>query len=501
MKVAIIGGGAAGISMGIALERAGHDYTILERSPEVGGTWHDNIYPGAACDVPSHLYCFSFAPKPDWNRKFAHQPEIRAYLASCVERYGLAPHLRLGTEVQAAQFRDHQWHLRTSTGDLTADAIVSGTGQLNRPNVPVLPGIAEFRGAQFHSARWPADYDPTGRDIVVVGSGASAIQIVPEIAKRARRVTVLQRTPPYLIPRHDREFRGWEKWMFAHVPLVRRWYRAFIYARAESLFPALRQGSLTSRIVHWMAMRHLRKQIADPALRAALTPDYPIGCKRILISDDWYPALARDNVHLVTSPLERVTPDTIVTADTAAHPCDTVVYATGFDTTSFLAPIDVVGRDGTHLAETWKNGAEAHHGITVAGFPNLFLLYGPNTNLGHNSILFMIECQVRYISRCLDELGRRGARWLDITRDAMADYNAKLQRELLHSVWNSCHNWYTTAGKITNNWSSRTTAYWWQNRKPKFDDYEFGIAEPSRDDVPLAIAPRAGDPPRVTDTP
>jgi cation diffusion facilitator CzcD-associated flavoprotein CzcO len=479
VNVAIIGGGAAGISMGIALKRAGHEFTILERSPEVGGTWRDNIYPGAACDVPSHLYCFSFEPKADWNRKFALQPEIRAYLAHCAERYGLLPHLRLGTEVQAATFRDDRWHVRTSTGELVVDAIVSGTGQLNRPRVPALADAAVFRGAQFHSARWPADYDSTGRDIAVVGCGASAIQIVPEVAKRARSVTVVQRTPAYVIARHDRAFRRWEKWMFAHVPFVRRWYRALIYARNESLFPALYKGSLTSRIVHWLAIRHMRKQIKDPALRAALTPDYPIGCKRILISDDWYPALARDNVHLVTSPPERLTADAIVTADGAAHAVDTIVYATGFDTTSFLAPIDIVGKGGIHLAEAWKTGAEAHHGITVAGFPNLFLLYGPNTNLGHNSILFMIECQVRYISRCLEELERRGACWLDIHPDAMADYNAKLQRTLSHLVWDSCTNWYTTNGKVTNNWSGRTTRYWWQNRKPEFADYDFRAAEAS----------------------
>jgi cation diffusion facilitator CzcD-associated flavoprotein CzcO len=468
VRVAIIGGGAGGIAMGLALVRAGHEPTILERSAELGGTWHDNIYPGAGCDVPSHLYCFSFAPN-DWQRKFALQPEIHAYLLRCAA--ALEPHVRRNTEVHAAHFVDGAWRIRTSTGELTADAVVSGTGQLNRPRVPALPGLAEFRGAQFHSARWDKGYDITNKRVVVVGSGASAIQLVPAIANRARSITVLQRSPPYVIARNDRPFRRWERWILRNVPLARRWYRAFIYWSLEARFPTLIRGSWMARLTRWMALRHLRTQVADPALRAQLTPDYPVGCKRIIISDDWYPTLVRDHVHVDTTPISHVTADAIVT--TTTHQADAIIFATGFESTRFLAPIDIRGRDGVVLAERWAAHAEAHHGITVAGFPNLFLLYGPNTNLGHNSILFMLECQVRYITRCLDALARHGARWLDVRPEAMARYNAELQRALARTVWGAgCSNWYTADGIVTNNWSHRTIRYWWQNRRPDLDDYE-----------------------------
>jgi cation diffusion facilitator CzcD-associated flavoprotein CzcO len=474
VKVAIIGGGAAGIAMAIALERAGHEYVLFERSAALGGTWHDNVYPGAGCDVPSHLYCYSFAPN-DWERKFALQPEIRRYLLRIADQHSVPSHVRLDTEVKAARFRDGVWHLETSGGEVIADVVVSGSGQLNRPHTPSLPGAREFRGAHFHSARWDPGFDPAGKSIVVVGCGASAIQFVPQIAPLARQVTILQRSPPYVIPRKDRAFRGWERWMLRHVPLWRRWYRAWIYWSLEARFGVLRTGSWMAKLVRWMALRNLRAAIPDAALRAKLTPDYAVGCKRILISDDWYPTLARSNVHVATAPIDRVTGDGVLTADGVAHAADALIYATGFESTQFLAPMQITGKHGTTLAETWRHGAEAHRGIAVAGFPNLFLLYGPNTNLGHNSILFMLECQVRYIVRCLDGLARRGARWLDVRAEAMARYNETLQRALARTPWGTgCHNWYTTDGKITNNWSSRTVRYWWQNRRPDFREYDFG---------------------------
>ena len=373
--------------------------------------------------MPSHLYCFSFAPNPDWHHKFARQPEIERYLQRCVETYDLTPHVRVGTEVEGARFADGAWHLSTSGGEHRADILVSGTGQLNRPRIPALPGLADFAGTSFHSAQWDPTFTSAGKRIVVVGNGASAVQFVPEIARDAAHVTVLQRSPNYVIPRNDRAYLGVEKWLFRYLPGWRRLYRAFIYWSLEARFSALHPGSLMSKIVRWMAMRHLRQQIAEPTLRERLTPDYPIGCKRIVISDDWYPALARDNVSLVTAPIDHVTSDAVITADGNRHPADALIFATGFDSTSFLAPMQIVGKDGTTLAEAWRGGAEAHRGIAVAGFPNLFLLYGPNTNLGHNSILFMIECQVRYILRCLDELGRRGAHWLDVKREAMGRFN------------------------------------------------------------------------------
>jgi len=475
MKIVIVGAGAAGLAMAVRLKRAGHtDFTIVERSTGVGGTWHDNTYPGAGCDVPSHLYCFSFEPKADWRYKFARQTEIEGYLRGCVERNGLAPHLSLGTEAQGADFVDGAWRIRTSKGELSADVLISGTGQLNRPRIPALRGIEAFTGAQFHSGRWNHDFDLRGKRVVVIGNGASAAQFVPEIVPHVAKLTLLQRSPAYVFPRKDRAYFVFEKLLFRYVPGWRRFYRSWIYWTLESRFTALYQNSMMGKLVRWMMLRHLRKQVTDPALRARLMPDYPVGCKRIVISDDWYPALTRDNVELVTSPLDHVSADAVVTADGSAHPADAIIYATGFDTTSFLAPMQIVGKDGTALASRWSDGAEAHRGIAVSGFPNLFLLYGPNTNLGHSSILFMIECQVRYILRCLDHLARRGARWLDVKREAMARYNHQLQQTLARTTWSAdCHSWYKTeGGKITNNWSGPTTQYWWRTRKPDFDEFE-----------------------------
>lgn len=476
-RIAIVGGGAAGLAMAMRLKRAGYDdFVVLERSQGVGGTWHDNRYPGAACDVPSHLYCFSFAPKPDWTYKFSRQPEIEGYFQACVDRHGLAPHLRLGTEVQGARFVDGGWQIETSGGTERADMLVSGTGQLNRPRIPAFAGLDAFAGRAFHSARWPREFSAAGKRIVVVGSGASAVQIVPELVRDAAHVTVMQRTPAWVIPRNDRAYWGLEKFLFRYLPGWRALYRSLIYWSLEARFTALHQGSVMGKITSWMARRHLKKQVADAALRARLTPNYPIGCKRIVISDDWYPALARDNCTVVSDAIERIAPEGIVTADGTTHAADAIVFCTGFDTTSFLAPMQIVGRDGVALTEAWRGGAEAHRGVLVSGFPNLFLLYGPNTNLGHNSILFMIECQVRYILRCLDELGRRGARWLDVKRDAMARSNAELQDALAKTTWSAdCNSWYKTAdGKITNNWSGRTAAYWRVTRKPDFGELDVG---------------------------
>ncbi len=463
--------------MAIALDRAGHDFVIFERSTEVGGTWHDNIYPGAGCDVSSHLYCFSFEPNPDWQRKFALQPEIHQYFVHCVAKYRLAPRLRLGTEVTAIRFAEteHTWHLTTAGGeDHVFDAVVSGTGQLNRPHVAKLAGDETFAGTRFHSARWNPAHELAGRDVAVIGSGASAIQLVPQIAKVAKRVTVFQRTPPYVMRRNDHPYPAWQRWLFRHIPFLLAWTRTWLYWVHESRFPALRRDSWMGKLVGWLTLRHMRSVIRDPALRDKLTPAYPVGCKRILISDDWYQALTLPNVEVVTAGIERVTPGGITTADGASHAADTIIDATGFESTGFLVPIHVTGRGGAVLSEVWRTGAAAHHGITVAGFPNLFLLYGPNTNLGHNSILFMIECQVRYITRCLGEVERRGARWLEVRPEAMARSNERLQRALARTVWGAgCHNWYATDGKITNNWSGRTTAYWWRSRRPRFSEFEF----------------------------
>jgi cation diffusion facilitator CzcD-associated flavoprotein CzcO len=476
--VAILGAGAGGLCMGVQLHKAGfRDFTIFEKSDRVGGTWHDNTYPGAACDVPSHLYSFSFEPKTDWSRKFSPQAEIEAYFQHVAEKWGLLGRTRFDAEVTGATFDEArgQWRLRTRAGEEhVADALVSGLGQLNRPHVPDFPGLASFEGATWHSARWNHDYDLTGKRVAVIGNAASALQFIPHLAREVAHLSVFQRTPNYVIPRFDREYTDREKWAFANVPGLERLYRWWIWARLEANFFAFKQGSWLAGKIREAALQYLEAMVADPKLRAALTPDYPVGCKRLLISDDYFQALVRPNVELVTDAIEHIEPHAVATRDGRRHPVDAIVFATGFDTTHFLAPLEIEGRGGAKLRETWQDGAEAHLGVTVAGFPNLFLLYGPNTNLGHNSILFMIECQVRYAIRCLEELARRNLAWIDVRRDAMARYNAEIQEALRTTAWNaSCGSWYKTeTGRITNNWKGFTTEYWWRTRRPDFAAFE-----------------------------
>jgi cation diffusion facilitator CzcD-associated flavoprotein CzcO len=465
--------------MGIQLKRAGWEaFTIFERSRRVGGTWHDNRYPGAGCDVPSHLYCFSFEPNPDWSRKYSEQPEIHRYLEHCATKYGLLDHVRFDTEIASARFDEtaRLWRLRTAAGEeIVASVIVSGVGQLNRPYLPELPGLERFSGASFHSARWNAEHDLAERDVAVIGNGASAIQLIPRIAGTARTVRVFQRSPNWLLPRNDRAYSARERWAFRHLPLYRRLYRDAIYCGLEARFSGLLRDSWVSKQVERIALGYLEAEVADPRLRRALTPDYPVGCKRILISDDYYRALSRPNVELVTAAIERIGERAIVTRDGASRAVDTIVLATGFETTTFLAPMELAGAGGQRLAEVWQRGAEAYLGMSVAGFPNLFLLYGPNTNLGHNSIIFMIECQVDHVMRCLAELARTGSSDVDVRPEAMARESAAVQHALERTAWaGDCRSWYKTAsGRITNNWPGLTTQYWWRTRRLARSDYRW----------------------------
>jgi cation diffusion facilitator CzcD-associated flavoprotein CzcO len=476
-RIAILGAGISGICTGIALKRAGvHSFTIYEKSDKLGGTWLDNSYPGAACDVPSPLYSFSFEPNPDWTRMFSPQPEIRAYLEHCAEKYDVKRHIRFGTEMAGATFDEASatWHLRTSSGEtIEADVVVSGTGQLNRPHVPDLPGHADFEGTQFHSARWDHGHDLAGEHVVVIGNGASAIQFIPEIAKTAAKVTILQRSANWVVPRMDRAFTDKAKENFRRFPFLLRALRWFVYLQLESRFFAFRRDSWLSRRMEKGCRQYLEAQIADPTLREILTPDYPVGCKRILISDDYYQALCRPNVEVVTSPIERIGRDAVRTRDGRVHRADTLIFATGFETTTFLAPMQIEGRGGQKLEEVWRDGAEAYLGLAVSGFPNLFLLYGPNTNLGHNSIIFMIECQVNYVVRLIRRLFAQDLPFLDVSAEAQSRYNAGIQRDLEKTAWAAgCSSWYKTAsGKVTNNWSGFTVDYWNRTREPRWGDF------------------------------
>ncbi len=479
LDVAILGAGVSGLCMAIQLRKAGiPSFAIFEKSHDVGGTWHDNSYPGASCDVPSHLYSFSFEPNPDWSRAFSPQPEIQRYLRHCAEKYDLLAQIRFGTEIAGASFDEHAgvWRIRTSSGEeISAKALVSGLGQLNRPHFPEIAGSASFEGTSFHSARWNHEHDVAGKRVAVIGNGASALQFIPEIAKTAERVTIFQRSANWVIPRNDRKFSGADKARFRRRPLLLRALRALIWSMLEIRFLAFIRDSWFSRRMTRVATEYLHAQVSDPALRAKLTPDYPIGCKRILISDDYYQALVQPHVEVVCEPIERITRDAVTTQDGVAHAVDTIIYGTGFETTTFLAPLAIEGLGGAKLEETWRDGAEAYLGVTVAGFPNLFMLYGPNTNLGHNSIIFMIECQVGYSVLCIQELSKRGVSWLDVRRDVMDRYNRDLQLALSKTAWTAgCASWYKTAsGKVVNNWSGFTTDYWRRTRRPKWSEYRF----------------------------
>jgi cation diffusion facilitator CzcD-associated flavoprotein CzcO len=477
-RIAVLGTGFGGLGMAIRLKQAGiTSFTIFEKAEGVGGTWRDNRYPGAECDVPSHLYSLSFAPKADWSRHYPEQPEILAYLEACTDKWDLRPHIRFGTEIIAARFDDDEavWHLETAAGDdVEVDVVVCGLGQLNRPAVPDIAGLDEFEGTVFHSARWDVGHDLAGERVAVIGNGASAVQFVPRIASRTERLTIFQRSANWVLPKKNPPFSALAKRIFAAVPFVDRAYRATIYLTFETRFFWFRRNSRFARLIENAAGKYREEEVADPELRAKLVPDYPIGCKRILAVSDYFSTLVRDDVDVVDTPIDRLTPTGVVTADGVEHPVDTVIFATGFESTSFLAPVEIVGRDGQKLDEVWHDGAEAYLGLTVSGFPNLFMLYGPNTNLGHNSIVFMLECQIGYIIQCVRELVASDLSFLDVRRPIMDSYNRAVQKRMHQTVWEAgCQSWYKTeSGKVTNNWPTFTLEYWLATRHPRFSVYE-----------------------------
>jgi cation diffusion facilitator CzcD-associated flavoprotein CzcO len=476
-RVAIIGAGFGGLGMAIQLKRAGIDsFTILEKADRVGGTWRDNTYPGAACDSPAFAYCYSFEQKTDWSRKWAPQPEILGYIEHCVRKYDVLRHIRFGAEVASARFDEDAavWRVRTTAGEtIEAEVLVSAVGQLNRPAYPDIPGVDRFRGVAFHSARWRHDCHLRDKTVAVIGNAASAIQFIPQIAPLARRLHVFQRSANWMIPRNDRAYTEREKRRFARSPRFARLYRWWLWLTYEQRFPVFRGDRFMSAMFRRMAGKSLREIVPDPELQRALVPDYPVGGKRILISDDYYQTLAQDNVEVVTDPIARLSEDGIVTRDGRTRPVDVVIFGTGFQTTTFLVPMRIEGHGGRLLEETWKDGAEAYLGINVAGFPNFFMLYGPNTNLGHNSIIFMLECQVHYVMECLRALRERNLAWLDVRADVMRAYNERLQARLARTVWAKTErSWYKRAdGRITNNWCSTTAAYWWKTRRVDLGSY------------------------------
>lgn len=477
VTVAIVGAGAGGLALGALLDRAGvPDLVILEQGDGVGGTWRANTYPGAACDVPSRLYSLSIAPKPDWSRRFAPQREILAYLDRCADDFGLRDRIRLRSEVRRARFDPGggRWTIETADGrTVRARVLVTAVGQLGRPKIPDLPGLDTFAGTTFHSARWNAGHDLSGRSVGVVGTGASAIQIVPAIAERTEGLAVFQRSPHWVIPRWDRAYTAAEKRLLAAVPPIERTLRAIAWARHEAQWVAFRtEDTWAAAAVRALSRWAMRRAVSDPALRAALIPEDQVGCKRVLLSDEWFRTVARDDVALVTSPIASVLPDGIRTEDGTTHRLDTLIFATGFRATELVAPIQVEGTR-TSLETAWHDGASAYLGMTVPEFPNFFLIYGPNTNLGHNSILFMLECQAHYVVQCVRRLLDRDLRALEVRPEVFERYDAEVQQALERSVWASgCRSWYKTeSGRITTNWPWTTARYWWRTRRPEWTDF------------------------------
>lgn len=472
----VVGAGMAGLLAAIRLRERRRDFIVLERSRELGGTWSSNTYPGCACDVPSLLYSYSFEPNPDWTRVYPLQSEILAYFRRVARKYELGPHLRFATEVTQASYdeRDACWRVETRTGECyIARALIFGAGQLSRPLVPPLRGVERFAGKAFHSARWDHTFDPAGKRVAVIGNGPSAAQFVPEIAPRVARLVVLQRTPNWTIERPDRSYRASERWLFRRAPIIMKLGRALIYARLELIFRGFRQGSLMARLLRRKLRSAMEEQLPDPRLREKLIPDYPVGCKRIVVTSDFLSTFQRPNVTLETDPISHVTREAIVTMIGREHPVDAIIYGTGFEATQFLAPIRITGRGGVALEDAWRDGAEAYRGTTVAGFPNMFILYGPNTNLGHNSIIFMVERQVEYMMRLLDALFGRGLQALEVRSEVMRKYNEDIQAHLERSVWRAgCRSWYQTAsGKVTTNWPHSCSAWARLMRRTNLEDF------------------------------
>jgi cation diffusion facilitator CzcD-associated flavoprotein CzcO len=481
-RIAIIGAGHSGICLGMKLRQAGiEEFVILEKAATLGGTWRDNTYPGASCDAPSFLYSFSFAQKTDWSRRFAWQPELLAYAAECAVSAGLLPHVRFNAEVTAARFDETRdlWSIELADGStLEARYLVTAVGQLHHPAIPELPGRHSFAGPQFHSARWDHTVDLTGKHVAVIGNAASAVQFVPQIAPQVSRLTIFQRSANWLLPRKDRLYsprlhRTMARWPW--LAKLRHDWQWFFFGEVQ-LTPLMKRVRPVQWAARQYAMRHLRRQVRDPKLREKLVPDYPIGARRVLFNDDYYPALGRRNVRLVTEPIESIAAGGVRTRDGELHGADVIVYATGFKATDFLAPMRFSGLGGRSLAEEWRHGAHAYLGVTVSGFPNFFMLYGPNTNLGHNSILVMIEAQAGYIVQAIGQMTTRGTRRLDVRRDIMDEYNLRLQQDLAKSVWAAAKSsWYKLAdGTITNNWPHSTMRY--RRLLRRFDPDAYDVA-------------------------
>jgi cation diffusion facilitator CzcD-associated flavoprotein CzcO len=478
-RVLIVGAGIGGIATAIELRRHGiEDITILERAADLGGTWFHNTYPGAACDVPSHLYSFSYAQRRDWSRLCSPQAEIHGYLHEVAARHGIEKLVRTGQTVTACSWDEDAatWTVETSEGERhEADALVLATGQLHQPHVPLIKGAGEFTGHSFHSASWDHDYDLTGKRVGVVGTGASAVQFVPEIAPRVAQMTVFQRTGNWFLPRKNRPYPAALRMAFERLPRVQAMRRRFVFEYAESLTLMIRHPETAGRLGAARSAAFMRTQLKDPALREKAWPDYTFGCKRILFSSNFLPALERPNVELETARIESIVPDGVQTADGRLHELDCLIWGTGFRTNDFMFPMAITGRGGRSLEEDWQGGAHAHLGICVPSFPNMFILYGPNTNTSGGSIVYYLETQAAYIRQALQQLAARRAGAIEVRAEVEAAFDREVQHRFGGTAWTRCDSWYRDEnGRIVANWPGYMREY--HRRAALLDASEFSFA-------------------------
>ena len=487
--VVIIGSGFSGLGMAIRLKEAGfEDFVVLERGDDVGGTWHFNTYPGCACDVPSHLYSFSFAPNPRWTQTYSPQQEIDAYLKRAATDHGIRPHVRPNTEATDAAWDDEaqRWTVETTDGTYVGRVLVAGQGGLAEPSIPDLPGLDEFEGHTFHSARWDHDFDLRGKRVAAVGTGASAIQFVPSIQPVVERLHVVQRTPPWIFPHSNRPTTRFERQLYARFPLLQKLVRGAVYAGRETNVLGFTKDPRIMKVAELLARRHMRSQVTDPELLEKVTPDYTIGCKRILPSNKWYPALGEDNVDVLTGGVERVTPTGLVAGDGTSVEVDAIIFGTGFQVAEMPIGKFVRGRGSLTLDDVWQGSPQAYLGTTVSGFPNLFLMTGPNTGLGHSSMVYMIESQVAHVIKALEAMRERGAAAIEVRRDVMDGFNAEVDARMEKTVWNTgCASWYIDAtGRNATLWPDWTFRF--RRRLAAFDPaaFTFEPAVREREAVP-----------------
>jgi cation diffusion facilitator CzcD-associated flavoprotein CzcO len=483
-RVAIIGSGFSGLGMAIRLKQEGiEDFVVLERAEELGGTWRDNTYPGCQCDIPSYLYSYSFAPNPNWTRSYPLQAEIQEYLRRCAEDYGVRHHIRFGHEVHESAWDEgeRRWRLETGNGGFTADVVVAAVGGLSEPSNPQIPGLDRFEGTVFHSASWDHEHDLSGERVGVIGTGASAIQFVPRIQPHVGALHLFQRTAPWVLPDMDRPIDDRERRLFRRMPSLQRLVRGAIYWGHEATVFVTIVDRRLAKLLERQGRAHLRSQVPDASLRAKLTPRYTIGCKRILLSNDYYPALTKPNVELVTDPIREVRAGSIVTVSGEEREVDTIILGTGFRVHDHPSFAHVRGRAGRSLAEEWQGSPRAYLGTTVPGFPNLFLLVGPNSAGGFNSIVFTSEAHINYAMNCLRTMDRRGLAAVEVRRDVYDSYNRGVDERLRESVWNAggCQSWYLDAKGRNGVWWPGFTWRLWQ-RTRRFDINSYTVSSGRR---------------------